>query len=193
MNKTNDKGINYTAGQSVNFDTDTGIRYGVIPTNDCNGDVISDLFQNGTDLDHAHFMDEVKKSLRGALSDYFDDYKWAYEKISKLDNAVDNAFEAISDSINDDYQGSGDCVRMEYEREGYKLLTDSSGDLWVIKSPYFTYAQFCSPCAPGACHLRNPLESPDDGNKCYCLGSDWFDDNKAPYPVYSVETGKEIA
>ena len=29
-------------------------------------------------------------------------------------------------------------------------------------------------------------------NRAYCLGHDWFDDNKAPYPVYSVETGREI-
>jgi hypothetical protein len=26
--------------------------------------------------------------------------------------------------------------------------------------------------------------------KAYCLGHDWFDDGRAPYPVYSVETGE---
>jgi len=29
-------------------------------------------------------------------------------------------------------------------------------------------------------------------NACYCFGHDWFEDGKAPYPVYSVETGELV-
>ena len=65
-------------------------------------------------------------------------------------------------------------------------------DIFVCKSPYFTYAQFCSPCAPGAGYLLNPLTEPDPGNKAYCFGHDWFESGKAPYPVYSVETGELV-
>ncbi len=74
----------------------------------------------------------------------------------------------------------------------YKATCGSDGDIFILESPYFTYAQFCSPCAPGACYLRNPLETPVEANRAYCFGPDWFEDNKAPYPVYSVETGKLI-
>jgi hypothetical protein len=56
-------------------------------------------------------------------------------------------------------------------------------DIFVSKSPYYTRAQFCSPCAPGACYLLNPCE---EGEKAYCFGHDWFEDSKAPYPVYRV-------
>jgi len=31
-----------------------------------------------------------------------------------------------------------------------------------------------------------------DGVKTYALGHDWFENEKAPYPLYSVETEKEI-
>ena len=65
-------------------------------------------------------------------------------------------------------------------------------DIFVLKSPYFTYAQVCSPCAPGAGYLLNPLTEPDPSNKAYCFGHDWFESGRAPYPVYDVKTGKLV-
>jgi hypothetical protein len=70
-------------------------------------------------------------------------------------------------------------------------------DIFILKSPYYTYGPFCSPCAPGAVYLRNGSE---EGEKAYCLAPDWFpvyDDNETgeycgektscPYPVFRVE------
>ena len=74
----------------------------------------------------------------------------------------------------------------------YKATEGQDSDIFILKAPYFTYAQFCSPCAPGACYLRNELETPVDNNRAYCFGHDWFEGGKAPYRVYSVETGKEV-
>lgn len=120
------------------------------------------------------------------------------------------------DSENEECDDEGmDCepVGYKYVNDEYKLFAGSDGDIFVEKSPFFTYAAFCSPCAPGACHLRNPLEhtadehehamckfpisnpSPLVNNKCYCLGHDWFYDCEpahAPYPVYEVATGKRV-
>ena len=79
--------------------------------------------------------------------------------------------------------------------EEYVAWQDSQGDIFIERSPYFTYAAFCSPCAPGACYLMSPLDEPDNNNKCYCFGHDMFWDQRngvAPYPVYSVKTGKLI-
>ena len=70
-----------------------------------------------------------------------------------------------------------------YEGEGYKLSDCLDTDIFVLDSPYYTFAQFCSPCVPGAGNLDTPLEG---GVKCYCLGHDWFESNEAPYPVYRV-------
>lgn len=79
-----------------------------------------------------------------------------------------------------------------YSQNGYKTFSDIYNDIWITESPYYTYAQFCGPCAPGACHLSSPLETPHPDNKCYCFGHDWFEDEKAPYPVYDCKTGKKV-
>ncbi len=188
---TDHKCIDYAGNQPVNRNTETGIRYGVIPSTACNPDATEDVFQHGKDLDYEDYLNEAKIKLSHALADYFSNH--AYDgKPSKLDQVVDDAFDAISDSLADNYEGTGDCTRMFYERDGCRLQIDGSGDLWVLESPYFTYAQFCSPCAPGACYLLNALETPDENNRAYCLWSDWFDDGKAPYVVYSVATGQIV-
>ncbi len=102
------------------------------------------------------------------------------------------------------------------DNEEYKIFQSGDDtDLFIEKSPFFTYAQFCSPCAPGAGYLMNPFtnerENSDTGQsgvaaaedypqdyklraelagfpKVYCFGHDWFENGKAPYPVFSVET-----
>lgn len=78
-----------------------------------------------------------------------------------------------------------------YTKEGYKAFQSAEGvDIFVEKSPYFTYARECSPCAPNACYLR---DHDPHGFKCYCLGHDWFEGGRAPYPVFSMETGEEVS
>lgn len=72
----------------------------------------------------------------------------------------------------------------------YKGHVDRDGiDLMLFQSPYYTLAQFCSPCAPGAGYLPKPSPS---GVKTYCLGHDWFEGGKAPYPIWSVKTNRLV-
>ena len=85
-----------------------------------------------------------------------------------------------------------DPVSFRIDDNEYQAESDSYGDIFITKSPYFTYAQFCSPCAPGACYLMDELEERDENNKCYCFGHDWFDDDVAPYKVYDVKTGELV-
>lgn len=75
------------------------------------------------------------------------------------------------------------------DQDGHKITDCLDNDAMVMKSPYYTFAPFCSPCVPGAGDLNNARES---GVKTYCLGHNWFDSGKAPYPVYSVETDEEV-
>lgn len=66
-------------------------------------------------------------------------------------------------------------------------MVDSSGDVWCFRSPYFTRAAYCSPCAPGACYVGSPDPS---GAQAYCLGPDYYtDDEPAPYPIWRVADG----
>lgn len=102
-------------------------------------------------------------------------------------------------------------------------MTDClDNDAFIIKSPYYTYAQFCSPCVPGAGNLDNPYipsghakeqimlvrhiapnaeweafksHAEDAGfPKVFCLGYDWFDEfNTCPYPfIFKVENGEPV-
>ena len=76
-----------------------------------------------------------------------------------------------------------------FKDEHYQASLDSYNDVILVKSPYYTNAQFCSPCVPGAGHLDNPCPT---GPKTYCFGHDWFDNKIAPYPVFDVKTGQEV-
>lgn len=162
-----------------NFDTVTQCHYGVISNHSVNQDALSDIYDSGENLSYAYAVSEVKASLRSALSDYFSDYK--HGETSKLDDAVDAAFEAISDDFNDGYEGQDE--QYLYSRDGYEISNSPSlVCLFVQKSPYYTYTRACSPCAPNA----GDLDNSDGELKTLCLGHKWFDDEKAPYPVYRV-------
>jgi len=96
--------------------------------------------------------------------------------------------------------GDDDCseaicepVGFYYDEEGYKISQCLDTDLMITKSPFFTAGNYCSPCVPGAINLndRNDEIAKNDGI-AYCLGHDWFEGEKAPYRVFSVETGKEV-
>lgn len=78
----------------------------------------------------------------------------------------------------------------EYDKGGYKVFQSGDDcDIFITESPYYTTCQFCSPCAPGAGYIMNTVK---DGVKAYCFGHDWFENGKAPYPVYDVKTGKRV-
>ena len=72
----------------------------------------------------------------------------------------------------------------------YSAESDSYGDIFIAKSPYYTISQLCSPCAPGAGYIMNECEN---GVKSYCFGHDWFDNEKAPYTVYRVSDNSVVA
>lgn len=79
-------------------------------------------------------------------------------------------------------------VEWIYEGEGYALSQWADDyDIFIVKSPFFTYAEKCSPCAPNAGYIMN-----EGTVKTYCLGHDWFDTGHAPYKVFDVKTGQEV-
>lgn len=90
-----------------------------------------------------------------------------------------------------DYEDDLQSIGMTYNKDGYAIEDCLDSDLIILKSPYYTYCQFCSPCVPGAGNLES--ECPN-GVKTYCLGLDWYDDyNPMPYKhIWEVATGKQI-
>ena len=156
-------GIDYSLGRS-NVDS-TGIHYGVIAQNSCNCESVDDIYTNGEDLALAKALGE----LRVRCGD--DD-----ERLERETQAMFDCWETLLSNI-------------EYNKDGYLITGCLDFDLFILKSPFYTFAQFCSPCVPGAGNLDCPCET---GPKTYCLGHDWFDDGKAPYPVYSVATNELV-
>lgn len=188
MSKTNNAGIDYGMG-TTNVDTDNGIRYGVIVAHEVGqawydeaeseygephcpkcGNEATDNSIDTDDYEGGDFDDNEWETLHHACGDY------SCESCKVLFDA-DDAFGDTPQSFrvsNEDFlaiQGGDDS------------------DIMVLKSPYYTRCQFCSPCAPGAGYLTNTCE---DGPKAYCFGPDWFMDGECPYPVYRVDNDECI-
>jgi hypothetical protein len=162
-------GINYAgAGSFVNKNPSTGIRYGIIP------------------------MRRVTMEWC-EIAEPFYTYRCPYCG-NELKNGIDSKrCDFCHKSINSDRDFDDQEPDCYYIDNGeYSAFCDSYDDIFITFSPYFSYAQFCSPCAPGACHLNLPLDNPIPDNKCYCFGHNFFENHNALYPVYSVETGEII-
>jgi len=179
-----DKGIDYSDG-IVNRDKDTGIHYGVISQHS----IMSEAMEN---FEYDYGKPTCPK-CGNELVDYCDKYN--------EDNSIED-FEHYSKYDSEDYvcldcklivesesAFSDEPLGFSYEGDGYQLIDCLDTDIMIIKSPYFTYTQFCSPCVPGAGNLDTYIK---DGVKTYALGHDWFEDGKAPYPLYDVKTGNMI-
>jgi hypothetical protein len=183
---TTNPGIDYGLGQT-NTDHETGIRFGVISQHDVSPDSLDDIFQNGDDLGFEAYRDHVKAELQSAIENAINDYTHrASEAVEKLD--YEQMFDDLE--LGESYESGGESGPYRYD-DGSITVETNDTDLFVTKSPYFTWAQFCSPCAPGAGHLGNPMPE-DEGAKTYCLDREWFTDEKCPYPYWSVETGELI-
>lgn len=98
-------------------------------------------------------------------------------------------YEELENQEDEDEIIDREPVAYRYEDDEYAAEQWEGVDIFVMRSPYYTHAQFCSPCAPGAGHL---MHSCKDGPKTYCFGHDWFEDGVAPYPVFDVRTGKIV-
>lgn len=156
-------GIDYGLGKS-NINMETGIRYGVIPANS--------TIDYGSDYMETVYFDIEHDSDCALLTD--DAY--ASNSYPECTCGAENTESVVS--------------HYEYSVEGYQLRQGSEdNDIFVLESRYYTHACFCSPCAPGACYLLNPdREAP----KAYCLNHDFFDGDKAPYPVFRVSDDTEV-
>lgn len=163
------QGIDWGLGQA-NIDRATGIRYGVISQHSIMAEALNDFdadYGEPGDLETCPECGEEHTPQQwGETTCPHCGHRWEVE-----------------------FPDGAEPLGWYYDGEGYHIGSVLDSDYMVTLSPFFTFCQFCSPCVPGAGNLDHPIP---DGVKTYCLGHDWFDHGKAPYPVFSVETGKEI-
>lgn len=143
--------------------------------------------------------ESLKKNLCARLKDYS-----GYKGDSCLEELVDDyidtiafdgsetdtltVFNDVREWIGEHWEGTGNCTRFRYECDGYIIQTCGDGDWFVIKSPYYTMCEECSPCAPNTGYIVN-----EGGTKSYCLGPDWFDSyNKMNYRCFQIEDDVEV-
>ena len=166
--KTKYAGSDYGLGLS-NVDRVSGMRYGVISA-------------------HSLCQDHL---WEGALEDVY--AVVCPHCINDLDNDCDvgdrlcpHCDKEIDDGEEYGVEPCASLINVEGYEGSYSRDTD---DIYLVKSPYYTRAQFCSPCVPGAGNLDCPCS---DGPPTYCFGHEWFDGEEAPYPVYDLATGKLV-
>lgn len=171
------RGIDYGRGMT-NIDTKTGIRYGILPQ--------GAILQAWADSSEPPDVPPSCPKCGNDVAEYDDDAHAAYEEDGHYSACPEYACTHCELKLSNDYvwpeceDGAGYYVK----DDEITAEIDGHGDIWIFKSIYYTRAQFCSPCAPGACHLESPCE---DGERAYCFGPDWFSgDAPCPYPVYRV-------
>lgn len=176
-----EKGIDYGNGK-VNIDLTTGIRFGVISS--------SDLLQTWTDESEAYYGDPTCPKC-GEVANTIDLAMENYEKLPGWEiNGIGYVCHDCKYAFNSEEAYGDEPISWTLNVEEYEAEQGDDGNIFVTKSPYYTLAAFCSPCAPGACHLRSPIGI---GLKAYCFGHDWFDDNIAPYPIFCVDDNSYVA
>jgi len=182
----NSAGIDYGLGKA-NVDKETGIRYGVIRINALHEFIHDELESDYGDPSCPKCGNSVCESGYGKdyICLYCLEVKHGYPEsdLNEFDKDPNQKFIAQdvtywSDEVFSD-EPMGSSISGKYDAHS----AFDSTCLFLTKSPYYTFTQFCSPCAPGAGDLDNPLEN---GVKTLCFGPEMFDDDKAPYPVYRV-------
>lgn len=175
-NKGHKMSIDYGHGLT-NIDNETGIRYGVIPQNS----VIqawADESEPITNLACPHCGDDLTQEM----------YDEATSCCSKEGDPEDLKLRTCP-SCN---TVLCDTDFMDSEPTGFIINTDdllaqqdsNDCDIFIIKSPYYTLCDFCSPCAPGAGYILNQNK---EGCKAYCFGPDFFDEDDEDKPtIYRV-------
>lgn len=166
-----------------NYDEKTGIHFGVISPHSINQETLSDLCDKSTDT----IYEASKKDFLKDLESFCDEHNIDFKNINE-----DSFIDEFNQNYENDYHG------YEYEDKEYSLhISDDNFGIFVMKSPFFTYTQQCSPCAPGAGDLDSPITKeeyeklPHDSFmygavKSYCLPDVYFDNDKAPYDYFEV-------
>jgi hypothetical protein len=163
--------IDYGFSQT-NIDKNTGIRYGVIPVRELSDHFWETMQNEAIDMDYQEALGEIRDNVKAALKSALSDYA--------IQSDLDQIAQNVVDELEFEYESTGDNVRYSYQSEGLEFFTTSDGDVFVTKSPYFTYCNFCSPCAPGAGYLTS-----EGSEIAYCLGPEWFSE-KAPYVIHKI-------
>jgi hypothetical protein len=172
-------GIDYGMGKT-NIDHETGIRYGVINSNELASHAWDTIHSEATDLDYKEAAENAKSELAHAIKSVLEDYSASFD--------ANELAGSIIDDLDFVLESTGDSRRFLYDKDGETFNVLSDGDIMVTSSKFYTLCSFCSPCAPGAGSLGS-----DGSVKTYCLGPEWFGtDRPMPYACFRVSDDSPV-
>jgi hypothetical protein len=175
-----------------NMNLETGIHYGVIPKNDL-FNCAEEFFENAKDMSYQEALDDIKASVKEAILEQLSgDFEMEESEIE-----FTGLFDSIDEKFNENF--SSECSLMRYEKDGFIIeASNDDCDLFIIKSPFYTLAPPCSPCAPGAGYLRDAIKEDEidehgevklgsGGIETYCLPKEWFEEGQCPYKYWKIK------
>jgi len=209
----------------TNIDPETGIHYGVISQSSIDPEALDEMFDDSRDLAYEQAVEQMKDELAAASKDQyiprvsltgrrraFEDIveeigirqPWREQMVQELLDCEPGDRDALFDIVDQEFCDNflhEICESFLYEQKGYKLTHCLHFDIFILQSPYYTYAPSCSPCVPNVGNLnsRRKLKDIEDPNylerqcgalgifKTYCLGPEWFDqESPCPYPAWRI-------
>ena len=178
-----------------NMNLETGIHFGCISQNTLDPEQLMGLIDDAEDVLYTSSLEEFETGLKEAIEE---GEVLEFLKFTYMDESlVDEDFDTIMNEWCDGYQN--DYHQFYYKDDEYEMdFCEDMNCIIILKSPYYTYCQGCSPCVPNAGDLDSPV-TPDDYennndvgffypkfHKAYCLPDEFFDDDKAPYKYFEV-------
>ena len=160
-----------TANSIPNYDANTGIHYGVIP---------------------AHVMGEAWYEESQPHYTPTCGYCGTPEPTMNDDDTATCVNDNCGQTFPQDQAYGDEPDSIAYEDSEYEMVQDSMGDVFVIRSPFFTFCRECSPCAPNAGYITGQTFN-STGLKTYCPGPEWIRDTDTTIiAIYSVETDQLV-
>jgi rubredoxin len=169
-------GFPMESGNLPNRNPETGIRYGIIHSNNLPGWIWDE------------FESEYSRGCPNCGAEWDDD--WTDEDLW-VDEDGDTIEPSRIDSMNFMFRPECRCAHCGYffseddswsdepiahihECEDWTGFADEYGDIWVTWSKYTTHGRHCSPCAPGAVSIPDDGSDLESGPECYTLPPEYF-------------------
>lgn len=178
---------------TVNTNSKTGIRFGVIAVNNLDPDVVENLWYGygAVDLSYQAALEELKAEIERDADNIEDevrigiaetdpslvgDERWEERRIE--DEYLRLGYDDREDYVENRLEAESWCIQIDeptiegnYQGVHYQISWLGGAPLlFVFESPFKGMFQLCSPCVPNAVSLESPS---DVGAEGYDVPPDW--------------------
>ncbi len=181
------KGIDYGLGRT-NIDPATGIRYGVISQHS-----LASWFYDDYDPQYGDPTCPKCGNPAKDVTDFGAEYLELTDEYDHDHGCTDYACDDCRYTFDSSDAYGEEPIGFELKDDDYHAVDCLDSDVMILRSPYYTYAPYCSPCVPGAGNLDSADDcTSEDGAKTFCFSHDYFEDRRAPYRVFRVSDDTEV-